>query len=212
MSMIVMATEIVMVKRRLSVSFVMIVGDITISSQMTGHGSFDGNLPTSRVRRIFQLLLTSRTRTNLLPIARKWVVSLLDWQAYMKFIVCFFQSLNTASESYKKIYWFSWKCFQVWEQCLLYSTNLLLSSSKHVWERVVFKHPFTGSRRRQGRSSFELWVPDDDLDCDGRPEASRAARPVPAGGGEGEDLCQDGRKRGRVHCIQRVARLLPSGG
>ena len=71
--MIVMATEIVMVKRRLSVSFVMIVGGITItmSSQMTGHGSFDGNLPTSRVRRIFQLLLTSRKRTNLLPIARR---------------------------------------------------------------------------------------------------------------------------------------------
>ena len=27
----------------------------------------------------------------------------------------YFQSLNTASESYKKIYWFSWKCFQVCE-------------------------------------------------------------------------------------------------
>ena len=27
-----------------------------------------------------------------------------------------FQSLNTASESYKKIYWFSWKCFQVFEE------------------------------------------------------------------------------------------------
>ena len=30
-----------------------------------------------------------------------------------------FQSLNTASESYKKIYWFSWKCFQVFEEKIL---------------------------------------------------------------------------------------------
>ena len=30
--------------------------------------------------------------------------------------VYIFQSLNTASESYKKIYWFSWKCFQVFEE------------------------------------------------------------------------------------------------
>merc|ERR1712032_1027721 len=76
---------------------------------------------------------------------------------------------------------------------------------------LVLLEVLPGSRRRQGRSSFELRVPDDDLDRDGRPEASRAARPVPAGGGEGEDLRQDGRERGRVHRVQRVARLLPSG-
>merc|ERR1712037_364647 len=34
---------------------------------------------------------------------------------------------------------------------------------------------------------------------------------VPARGGEGEDLCQDGRERGWIHRLQRVARLLPSG-
>ena len=47
-------------------------------------------------------------------------------------INCFFcfQSLNTASESYKKIYFFSWKCFQVhtccgkWKECLLLGTYM----------------------------------------------------------------------------------------
>ena len=44
----------------------------------------------------------------------------------VNFFCC--QSLNTASESYKKIYFFSWKCFQVhtccwkWKDCLLPDT------------------------------------------------------------------------------------------
>merc|ERR1711963_1284968 len=33
----------------------------------------------------------------------------------------------------------------------------------------------------------------------------------PAGGGEGEDVRQDGRERRRVDRVQRVARLLPPG-
>ena len=106
-----------------------------------------------------------------------------------------FQSLNTASESYKKIYWFSWKCFQVFEEKL----------------QILFLIKLSGCRRRQRWSGFQLRVPNNDLDRHGRPEAARAARPLPAGGGEGEDVRQDGRERRRVDRVQRVARLLPPG-
>ena len=82
-------------------------------------------------------------------------------------------------------------------------------------------------------------VPDHDLDRNRRPEASWTTRPVPglisfsfclfllclfcrfvfchhhhlvqAGGGEREDVRQDGRERRRVDRVQRVARLLPPG-
>ena len=109
--------------------------------------------------------------------------------------VYIFQSLNTASESYKKIYWFSWKCFQVFEE------------EKNLQNLFLIK--LSGCRRRQRWSGFQLRVPDNDLDRHGRPEAARAARPLPAGGGEGEDLRQDGRERGRLHRLRRVAQLLP---
>ena len=84
---------------------------------------------------------------------------------------------NTASESYKKIYWFSWKCFQAADadrdgQVPLHDDDHISGFFKQaplcagVWRRVC----------------------DDDRDLDGEPEEARLAGSFPNPGGEGRLL------------------------
>ena len=56
--------------------------------------------------------------------------------------VYIFQSLNTASESYKKIYWFSWKCFQVFEEkILLFEDNSQAADADRDGQVSSFEFP-----------------------------------------------------------------------
>ena len=69
----------------------------------------------------------------------------------------YFQSLNTASESYKKIYWFSWKCFQVCEQCTPYTFHLKTCLGKERENSCENIHLQAADADRDGQvSNFEF--------------------------------------------------------